>query len=312
MSPSNTVNKFPGEVGSRGEEVKHLLPTGTREYKYNGNIKYMEKIIPLERCAFLALVGDKSTSTTCSPFVGFSQVGNNRDIAKLAFSYDRINQVLVLRMPSRPHELAISAFGGFVTEKLARMGLNFFHLSNLMSTTVKTSQREKDPDTSWQPTKLPQKISSQWPTFVLEVGFSESQAQLERDVRWWLEESNGDVGIAITIGIERKTDKLLVGRWEMEASSRPTKRNSYRGSVPQLTETVCIRPTSASNVWEADGTITLPSEKIFLRSPKPQESDLILTQKDDIDVDCPRIYGNRIVRSSRGWCDPVRHQGVMN
>ncbi|PGH31782.1 hypothetical protein GX50_05448 [[Emmonsia] crescens] len=287
MSPSNTVNQFPGEGGSRGEEVKHLLPTGTREYKYNGNIKDMEKIIHLERCAFLASVGDKNAST-CSPFVGFScvsqaaveqQVENNRDIAKLAFSYDRKNQVLVLRMPSRPHELAISAFGGLVTETLARMGLNFFHLSNLMSTTVKTSQREKDPDMSWQPTKLPQGRSSQWPTLVLEVGLSESQAQLERDVRWWLEESNGDVGIVITIGIERKTDKLLVGRWEMAALSRPTRRNSYRGSVPQLVETVCIRPTSAPNVWEADGTITLPFEKIFLRSPKPQESDLILNIK---------------------------------
>ncbi|EER43536.1 predicted protein [Histoplasma capsulatum H143] len=105
---------------------------------------------------------------------------------------------------------------------------------------------------------------------VLEVGYPESQAQLEYDASWWLEASRGHVGAVITIGIERTKDKLPLGRWEMGESSRPTGQNLYKGGVPQLIENACVQSTS-----EADGAITIPFEKIFLRSPTSQESDLV-------------------------------------
>lgn len=110
---------------------------------------------------------------------------------------------------------------------------------------------------------------------VLEVGYPESQAQLECDASWWLEASRGHVGAVITIGIERTKDKLPLedGKWENR--QRPTGQILYKGSVPQLIESACVQSTS-----QADGAITIPFEKIFLRSPTSQESDLVLTQED--------------------------------
>lgn len=191
MPSANAINKPTANSGGKCEELKYL-PPGTCEYKYSGNIKDMEKTIQLERGAFLALMDGQSTPVR-NPFMGFScvsqaaveqHVENNRNIEKLVFSYDKINHILVLRMPSRAHELAASVFGDLVGKKLAKMGLSFLDLHNLLSSWVTTTRRKKAPDMSWQPTELPKGRSHLWPTFVLEVGYTETEAQLERDARW--------------------------------------------------------------------------------------------------------------------------------
>lgn len=90
--------------------------------------------------------------------------------------------------------MAASVFGDLVGEKLAKMDLSFLDLSNLLSSWVTTTQWKKAPDMSWQPTESPKGRSPLWPTFVLEVEYTETEAQLERDARWWLEQSKWTCG----------------------------------------------------------------------------------------------------------------------
>ncbi|KAG5303941.1 hypothetical protein I7I50_10856 [Histoplasma capsulatum G186AR] len=119
----------------------------------------MEGIIHFWESPFMVL--SCVSRATCE-----QQVEKNGDIAKLLFSYDRINQVLILQMPSRSHEAAISAFGDLDTQKLARMNTGSSHLRNLHSSDVEISQRKKAPDRSWLPIRLPEGSSCQWPTLV--------------------------------------------------------------------------------------------------------------------------------------------------
>jgi glutamate formiminotransferase len=53
----------------------------------------------------------------------------------------------------------------------------------------------------------------EFPTVALNVNFSETNAKLEKDIAWWINESKGEVRIGVTIDIKRRSRCIEIKSW---------------------------------------------------------------------------------------------------
>ncbi|WEW59049.1 hypothetical protein PRK78_004517 [Emydomyces testavorans] len=270
--PQRCANE--SERAAAKHEFLHCLPHGTREYTYQGKAA-MARAIRDEGIQFME---DKTGSK--SQFIVFSSVPQallQQDSDLRFVDYHIYLQILVIKMPAASHEEASARLNLCLVSRLLQWGIqNDLHL--LGATTVHGSQRDKCPDRSYRPVNLPPNRSTHWPTLVVETGYSESGPKLSEDAAWWLNESNGDVQIVITIKIERKSRKLILDRWERVA--RLTRRNPVRNAIVQR---VTVYPTQERPARVVGGPLILPFSKIFLRNPVGQEGDFTFSDNELIE-----------------------------
>ncbi|QSS52441.1 hypothetical protein I7I53_08071 [Histoplasma capsulatum var. duboisii H88] len=127
-------------------------------------------------------------------------------------------------------------------------------------------QRDKEPDCSYRPRILPAGRATKWPSMVVEVANSGSQNQVDADAHWWLENSNGDVKIAVTISIQRTgTRRITIRRWE--TIGRPTRANPYITVIKLMQEVNIVRQPNGSITTTGTAPLRLPFEKVMLRRP---------------------------------------------
>jgi hypothetical protein len=158
------------------------------------------------------------------------------------------------------------------------MGLNITSLKSLgakIHTGLDGSQKE--PDESYRPPVRPN--SRDWPTLILEVGRSETLAQLRRDADWWIEKSNGQVQIVVVIKLSTTTTttkRIHIEVWH----SVPNPQNpqtAIRAEPPQQTVDITA-PSGAALANPTVYTVTGPPlildfQRIFLRAPVAPEAD---------------------------------------
>jgi hypothetical protein len=196
---------------------------------------------------------------------------------KIAYFYQE-ELLIVQYMPSAFHETASRAFYGNVQIKIASMGLNA--LTDYLprgSTRYYGTRSSKEADEAWAPLPARRGIDD-WPTIVLECGYSESLAQLRQDARWWLIESGGEVNIAVVISLNRTTSSMVTEKWEMALPHHQgplTTAAAARSREPQCIQEVHATPTSV-----VGGPLVLSFEKIFLRPANPPEQDVVFTDQD--------------------------------
>jgi hypothetical protein len=122
-----------------------------------------------------------------------------------------------------------------------------------------------------------------WPTIVLESGWSESLTRLRRDARLWLEESRGDVKIVLLFSIGRTARTMIIEKWENHPvpANRPATRPITRATTPQTpTQIQAITIDSNSNTTNG-APLTLEFRKIFLRQAVPPlEHDFTFITQD--------------------------------
>ncbi|CAG7990683.1 unnamed protein product [Penicillium salamii] len=111
--------------------------------------------------------------------------------------------------------------------------------------------RKQKADCSWKPAELPSGRSPKWPTMAVEVRWSESASHLMNDVCFWLNESNGDVKVMLTVSI--------FARHRISIEKMGLERNSKR---------------------KVTGNMTILFEDVFLRPKRPTETDLTFSQSD--------------------------------
>lgn len=59
-----------------------------------------------------------------------------------------------------------------------------------------------NPCPAYQPEDLPAGRSDDWPSSAIEAGWSETREKLERDTRWWIDASDGDIKGVITVAVQ--------------------------------------------------------------------------------------------------------------
>ncbi|RYP49384.1 hypothetical protein DL768_004890 [Monosporascus sp. mg162] len=93
----------------------------------------------------------------------------------------------------------------------------------------------------------------QWPTLVIEAGYSQSLAGLHADMRWWFSTSNHDVKIVILAKLDRRQHEIILERWEEEAAparlGATTTRRAARaaGLQPVLRQRITISRNEATD-----------------------------------------------------------------
>jgi hypothetical protein len=185
--------------------------------------------------------------------------------------------ILILKVPTAKHERSHRKFSQKLTIRAAMMGLED-EFDSLGATTFKTPRVSKEGDSAFKPLSI-RPYDTDWPTIVLESGWSESLARLRIDAHNWLEKSKGDVKIVLLISISRTTRTMIIEKWENRPV--PANRPATRSNATQIpTKIQAITIDSNSNT--ANGApLTLEFRNIFLRQAVPPlEHDFTFTGQD--------------------------------
>ncbi|KAJ5940178.1 hypothetical protein N7516_000346 [Penicillium verrucosum] len=177
------------------------------------------------------------------------------------YSFDLAANLLLVKMVTKIH----SDIGQFVNMALIRVITQMGLASSIRfyaGATIREEGRGKEGDQGWGPLPVPQGFPDK-PTVTLEVGISESQMKLQRDVHWWLDPAKGDANTTVTIKVDRKRPRLMIDRWERI------------DGVIQITQQIEISKVNGQTELTND-SLTIPFESLFRRQPAGNENDIAL------------------------------------
>ncbi|EEP77317.1 predicted protein [Uncinocarpus reesii 1704] len=295
-STSNTSgNHDVNGAADQLEDVLSTLPADTPVYQYRGTTE-MKRTIDCEwQCLQDSLaecrnVHQQSLSHVKSELIVYSGVSSDifsREIdpesapdspigkARIDFWVDL--ELLILTMLTRPHEAPRALFGVIIFDKLKHMGLNPRRTLQIAGASrVATESRRKEPDCSYLPKSLPDGRSDKWPSLIVEVGFTESARKLEMDAKWWLQASNGDVGLAITITVNARDRSIVLKTWENGPGD-----TGPQSALPRATQTVSVLGSiDPENPVVRNGPFLIPFQKLLLRDSVDSEGDIALNEED--------------------------------
>jgi hypothetical protein len=156
------------------------------------------------------------------------------------------------------------------------MGLEW-ELFRLNATTYKTPRMSKEGDSAFKPGSM-RPLETDWPTIVIEAGWSESITKLREDARRWLENSRGEIKIVVLISIGRKrgTRKMVIEKWE-NGPVPPNRPLTGSNTTHIPTKIQAIKIDSNANTVNG-APLILEFRKIFLRQAvAPLEHDFTFT-----------------------------------
>jgi hypothetical protein len=250
----------------------------------------------------------------------FEELEKESNRAKLGvpgrFTYWYDYHVLIIKIPTGPHEKSHLVLGRNIMFKTLSMGMSEYALEPIGSTRFRGTSNmltsSKEGDSAYMPSLIRR---DDWPTLVIEAGYSESLTKLRADARWWIDNSHGKVKIVILIHVRPANKQLSFEKWYAEPlSSIYPNRIFTRGTpgttlVPVLRQelTVVQNPTPqqgpiaqaspgqqvatvqpptdpSGKIWAhydvVGAPLTLPFNKIFLRAPVPPEQDFDISALD--------------------------------
>src|SRR2546429_6398611 len=181
--------------------------------------------------------------------------------------------ILILKVPTAKHEAAHGTFSDQIFGEALLMGLRR-ELFRLNATTYKTPRMSKEGGSAFKPGSM-RPLETDWPTIVIESGWSESLTKLREDARRWLENSRGAINIVLLISIGRRARTMIIEKWENRPV--PPNRPPTRANTTQIQ---AITIDSNSNTVNG-APLTLEFRKIFLRQAVPPlEHDFTFTAQD--------------------------------
>ncbi|KAJ5533888.1 hypothetical protein N7527_000142 [Penicillium freii] len=194
-------------------------------------------------------------------------------------------QILIITMPGQPHEEAATSFEAMISTLAEEMKV-WRRVAGCGATRIDTPDRSKQADRSWKPARQGRKF----PTVVLQVGFSETTAKLEKDIAWWINESKGEVRMGVTVDIKRRSGCIEIKSWtpafepslhrdHVTASGRHVvKRHTNDLPLPQIAQRVLFKRGRDSSVPTIEGEgLTIPFNTLLLDEPGEGERDFVLT-----------------------------------
>ncbi|GIK00283.1 hypothetical protein Aspvir_004303 [Aspergillus viridinutans] len=193
-------------------------------------------------------------------------------------------ETLIVKVPSREHEIAHTNIGQYITRKVDRMNIPFVEFLALGATkhTGPTSS-SKECDSSWTNTVLRPRG---WPYMVIEAGVSESMPRLRADAAWWFVNSNGAVKVVLLIRVDAQRKMLTIEKYDRTRG--PATRSNPQGPWrPRKLTTVTINQQVNPATIQVDGRnatprpLTLEFELVFGRPPNPPlERDITFTNTE--------------------------------
>jgi hypothetical protein len=205
-------------------------------------------------------------------------------------SYSAASQLLILIMPTGPHESPHRFLSYVVAKRFEDMGLGpLDHIpcnwKEMGAKTFQISQFCKESDSAGGPRLRPPGVGDKvWPTLIIEAGYSETLPQLRIDKDRWFSYSEFDVKVVLLVKLENQSKTIIIEHWEKDPARTITTRSQARSTIRVNTITIRNIPLSdltqeTSYIIDPPGAqLQLSFTNLFLRSIQPpRESDVIIT-----------------------------------
>lgn len=171
-----------------------------------------------------------------------------------------LEQLLVALPESTTHSAAALAFNKMVGCAARTVGMEDGLKEIGSGKHTAQGMGTKQPDMAWRPARMVAGRNHSWPSMVLEVALSESQAKLQSDVQYWfLAAPAGAVKIVLTLKINQRKE-VVIEKWE----------NTRAQGGPRLEQKVVVSRTRA-NVTITGSPLTISFSRLFLRHPLTRE-----------------------------------------
>lgn len=194
-------------------------------------------------------------------------------------------QILIITMPSQPHEAAACMFEYLISTVAQEMKVKR-QIAPCGATLVDTPNRSKQADRSWKPARQGRKF----PTVALEVGFSETTTKLEKDIAWWINGSKGEVRMGVTLDIKRGSGNIEIKSWTpafepplhdvyvTERGRHVVDRRINDPPSPRMTQRILMkRGRNGSSPTIKGAPLTVPFRTLLLDEAGEGEGDFVLT-----------------------------------
>lgn len=202
--------------------------------------------------------------------------------------YNKEKHILQFAIPSRYHESA-----AVIGEKWIEKALQRSHMARAMSSIrcSKAPNREKTteakmPDVSFVLNKqhCPYNVQ-EWPQLVLEVGYSESDSQLLKDVRHWFR--NGGACVRVVLTIKMNSEVFHLSAWTVGENENTMYK---RGDI------IAKKVGDNYEVEEDCEGITIPFEILFFRPREGDEKELQFLPQDLMELQRDILPGEEILK----------------
>jgi len=191
--------------------------------------------------------------------------------------------VLIVKVPTKAHENAAAQFGDEISFTARAMGLPLIERKLFGAATFQAAAGtpRKQGDWSMMPRNF-RPNPGDFPTIVIEVGFSETLQKLRNDARLWFSMSGNDVKIVILIAVRAASNRIIIEKWTLGPVPAHRRRMRHTpAQIPHAEQSITITRTPANNTLAiTDGTapLTLEFRRLFLRDPVGHEHDVVYTQ----------------------------------
>ncbi|EPS29393.1 hypothetical protein PDE_04342 [Penicillium oxalicum 114-2] len=227
-------------------------------------------------------------------------LGGDRNSLEIPYrlTLDAQRQQAIIRIiPSGSHERITRLFTSQLIEKLLDMGIRPKAYTLNGATRYHGRLCDKEADESLIPLRKPSD-ENDWPSLVVETGFSESEAQLRTDAHWWFLNSGYQVNVVILFHIQRTPERRVILK---VYNLRPTTPRITRGlqveiessllsdhTTPQAVPSTVPRPhlaaqeiiVTSENVENAPLELQFESVMRRLPAPNTNERNVTFTAED--------------------------------
>ena len=180
------------------------------------------------------------------------------------------HEILYKITASFHHGVIVSNFTYWFFDVLSKMGLHPINRDYWLGGAGQMTGRRsnKEPDNCFFPGRFPAAGEPiPWPSFVLEVGISESLPQLRTDARWWYSNSDHQTQLMVLVSANSNSRDADIEIWTPVIT---------RGQSTHVLE--CTKSASLRNGVVSGDALELDFQTLMGRAPQsPQETDLQLT-----------------------------------
>jgi len=160
-------------------------------------------------------------------------------LPRMTILYDGREEILIVKlMVGVIHEGVAREFASMFDMKLFLLDVRESLLATGSARFGRLGGRSKEADVGYKPRS--RRMEDEWPSFVIEVGVSESVAMLLRDAAFWITNSDGRTRIVIVLSVNRRDRRILVERWEEVPRRRPNVSTANYSRIPGLIQSLTL------------------------------------------------------------------------
>jgi hypothetical protein len=179
-------------------------------------------------------------------------------LPRMTILYDGREEILIVKLQAGVLYCGVAhEFASMFQKKFIRLDVYESLVGTGSGRFGRRGGRSKEADEGFKPSS--RDMLDEWPSFVIEVGVSESLAMLRSDAAFWITNSDGSTRIAIVLSVNQRRQQILVERWEEVPRTQPNRPTANYSRIPGLMQSLTLNVDV-----DYDGPpLVIPAEKVY-------------------------------------------------